>query len=453
MIEWLAPSAVALGLGLGWWRERRQHREELRTVSDWLQNVLAGKVPSGPHYSDTAAMLAIGADVTKVASHIETIRRDQSAEEANLQTILASMAEGVMVVDAQHIIRLANPSSLRIFELRTNPVGRSVLHALRDVAVEEVVTSTIKNEQPRQFELTLSHTKPVRHLAITATAIRDASGEVAVLLISHDVTRLKQLEDVRREFVANVSHELRTPLSIFQGYLENLIDYPDLTREELVETLDILKKHSSRLNALVEDLLVLARLESRTDTLVLAPLDACKFVKGIVADWTIVASKKDIRVLAECCEGPIVFEADAFRLEQVLNNLIDNAVKYTERGGEVVVSTRCVEDQVEIRVSDNGIGILPQDLGHIFERFYRADKARSREQGGTGLGLSIVKHIVSKHGGSVRAESRYREGTTIIMCLPLRADKAGAASAAEPRSEVQASVDRAEDQSEPHLVK
>ena len=231
-------------------------------------------------------------------------------------------------------------------------------------------------------------------------------------------TRLRQLEEVRTEFVANVSHELRTPLSIFQGYTETLIDQPDMPPEEARPILEIMHRHSRRLNALVEDLLILARLESRDEKLQLAPLEVGKFLQDAVRDWAMRSVAKQIALTAEIAPGVPVISADAFRLEQVMGNLIENAIKYTNHGGSVTVRAAAADDGVEIRVEDTGLGIPATDVPRIFERFYRADKGRSREHGGTGLGLSIVKHIVLAHGGNVHAESEQGRGTSIVIRLP-----------------------------------
>jgi len=195
---------------------------------------------------------------------------------------------------------------------------------------------------------------------------------------------------------------------------------------------------------LVEDLLILARLESRKEKLNLEPIEPCGLIEDMVADWKSRACKKDIELIAECDVNAPEFEADAFRIEQVINNLVENAIKYTECEGKVVVRASSSQFGIEIRVDDTGIGITPQDLPHIFERFYRADKARNREQGGTGLGLSIVKHIAQLHGGSVHAESVFGKGTSIILRLPLT-QPFDAPSGADPSREVQAEVDASKD--------
>jgi len=346
-------------------------------------------------------------------------RRNETGEAARLRAIVESMTEGVMVVDGAHIIRFSNRALPSLLELRSDPVAQSVLQSVRDIAFEDLVSRALSAALPQQAEITLSHLKPARHLAVEAVPLASVSGGHHALVICRDVTRLRQLEDVRREFVANVSHELRTPLAIFQGYIENLLDHPSVPEAELVEVLHVLKRHSTRLNALVEDLLDLARLESRSEILCIEALDPRALVAKTLDDWRIRARNKQIDFAAECAAGAPRFQADAARLEQVFNNLVENAIKYTDAGGRVQLLLAPCDAGIEIRVADTGAGIPPQDLPHIFERFYRADKARTRQQGGTGLGLSIVKHVVQLHGGTIRAESTYGKGTTVILTLPL----------------------------------
>lgn len=388
---WFAALLVAAALGGALWHMKRRTDEILR-------------------------------ESARHSHELEQLRKASAAETADLKTILASMTEGVMVVDSDHVIRLTNRSLLDLLELRAAPEGQTVLQGVRDISFEEIVLDTLAEGMPRQREVALAHVKPPRHVAIEATPIRNTAGRSEVLVICRDVTRLKQLEDMRREFVANVSHELRTPLAIFQGYLENLLDNPNLPPADLVEVLEILRRHSKRLNALVEDLLDLARLESRSEMLCVESIDPQALVAEVAADWRLHAGKKNITFTAECAPGTPPFHADAFRIEQVLNNLVENALKYTNTGGSVRLRVAPnTGGGVEFLVEDTGQGIPPQDLPHIFERFYRADKARTREHGGTGLGLSIVKHIVQLHGGSIRAESAYGKGTTVTVLLPTQA--------------------------------
>jgi two-component system phosphate regulon sensor histidine kinase PhoR len=277
----------------------------------------------------------------------------------------------------------------------------------------------LRSGEPTTREFTHGTNNQPGHFSISAVPLKDSKGRISgVVNVFHDITRLRQLEEIRREFVANVSHELRTPLSIFQGYLETLIDAPDMEKGDLNEILQVMNRHSRRLNALLEDLLTLARLESRQESLERVSLGLPEFLQEIAQDWQGKFSEKKVRLAIQTGEGIAPLHADPFRLVQVLTNLLENALKYTSGGGVISISANQSNGTTEISVEDSGVGIPPADLPHIFERFYRVEKARSRDKGGTGLGLSIVKHIVGMHGGNVEARSELGKGTTIVISLP-----------------------------------
>jgi two-component system phosphate regulon sensor histidine kinase PhoR len=404
-----------LGVIAARYRAFLRHWEHLRTIIADLANE---REPANFVFLNGGRFTAIGAMLERLADTHERLRRRRTQQERNLQAILTSMEEAVMVVDQRRAIRLVNPSFMRLFELRFDPLAQSIRQALRHADFEEMVNAAFASSQPQQRTVTVEHLASPRHLAAFASPMRDATGNDAVVMIFHDVTRLRQLEEVRREFVANVSHELRTPLSILQGYLENLTDNPDLPRSERDEALEIMTKHSWRLNALLEDLLILARLEARVDQLEIEEIPLPEFFADIVANWRKRSEETGIALRTDLAGDLPALHADSFRLEQVFNNLIDNALKYSQRGDEVILRVSANETWIEMRVEDHGAGIAPADLPHIFERFYRADKARSRMHGGTGLGLSIVKHIMHRHGGKVVAESVHGTGTTIILQFP-----------------------------------
>ena len=224
---------------------------------------------------------------------------------------------------------------------------------------------------------------------------------------------------MRRDFVANVSHELRTPLSIFRGYLETLIDDPHQPPGELLRILEVMERHSNRLNALVEDVLSLARLESPGMELTLSEVDLPELLHSIMRDWEKRLAAKRLKSHLNFPGNLPRLRADETRLQELIYNLLDNAVKYSKTGGTVFLRAESAGGSVRISVADQGIGIPENDLPRIFERFYRADKSRSSEHSGTGLGLSIVKHIAQLHGGSVQAESELGKGTTISVVLPI----------------------------------
>jgi two-component system, OmpR family, phosphate regulon sensor histidine kinase PhoR len=249
--------------------------------------------------------------------------------------------------------------------------------------------------------------------------MKDDIGLVTgVVVLFHDITQLKQLDEVRKDFVANVSHELRTPLSILRGYIETLRDNPKIPASELARILGVMERHSKRLGLLVEDLLTLARLESTNPNLQLSNVRVDDLFSSVVRDWEKRFADKKLKVSVDLASDAAIIRADETRLHEVLYNLLDNAVKYSSAGGEIRLHAQRRDGQVALSVSDTGIGIGQEDLPRVFERFYRVDKARSSELGGTGLGLSIVKHIAQLHGGRVEAESELGRGTTIRILVP-----------------------------------
>lgn len=392
----------------------------LRKGSERLEALLSdlakGRTPAD--FQIEGVFFEHGQQAALIAKELTHLHRQRELAEANLQIILSSMQEGVLVADSRRTLRLANPAARKLFTLPANVLGLPVLDTLREPAVDTMIATALKTGEPQESELEIAGRKPPLILVVNVTPMRDATGEAGALVMFRDITRLTQLEQVRREFVANVSHELRTPLAIFQGYVENLQDAPDMSAEDRQETFAILAKHSQRLNALVEDLLILARLEARQHEMEIETLEVADFCSELARDWAVRLAKKNVTLRLDIAEGLPVIEGDRMRLEQVFNNLLDNALKYTPEGSMITFGAALVNDMVDLWVKDEGQGILSADLPHIFERFYRADKARSRELGGTGLGLSIVKHIAQAHGGSVSAESTYGQGLAVHVRLP-----------------------------------
>ena len=348
----------------------------------------------------------------------EVLRNQRGLAEANLEIILSSMQEGVLVLDKRRTVRLANPAAQKLFNLPPHYAGRPAIELLREPAVDDMVAVAVGKSEASDAELNLSARKPPMVLAVRIAPMRDASGEPAALAMFRDIGHLKRLEEVRREFVANVSHELRTPLAIFQGYVEQLTDMPDMPRKEQAESFAVLERHSKRLTALVEDLLVLARMESKEDELSIEEIHLPDFTADIARDFALRAKKKGVTLRVEVPADIAPLHADPLRMQQVFTNLVDNALKFTPENGVVTLGAATSGGETVLWVSDSGQGILSSHLPHIFERFYRVDKGRSREVGGTGLGLSIVKHIARAHGGSVEAESSFGKGTTIRLRLP-----------------------------------
>lgn len=420
---WLAAVLAGLGLAALAWQRFRKRAASFHRLEGILRELAEGRPPASVLFSDPH-LSPLTPHLDRIGSELGALRAQTRQGDARLEAILASMPDGVMVADAQHVVRTVNPALLTMFKLMRDPRGQTVLHTLREAGFDALVTAALTSGEAQSGEVELSGGKSRRFMATHVTPLRETGDGAGVVAIFRETTRLRQLEDVRREFVANVSHELRTPLSIFHGYVEMLSDAPEMPREAQAEVFAVLRRNSRRLNAILEDLLVLARLESRHEAVTCEPIDVPAFLRDTGKDWERTTREKQLRLVLEIAPHLPTLRANRLRLEQVLANLLDNAVKYTDPGGQITVSAHAVEGHLELRIADSGRGIPPADLPHIFERFYRADKARSREQGGTGLGLSIVKHIVQSHGGSVSAESTYAKGTTIVVRLPLAGPEA-----------------------------
>jgi two-component system, OmpR family, phosphate regulon sensor histidine kinase PhoR len=369
-----------------------------------------------------------GKDPHRVGLALENIfARQQELElqiagrESGTQTILSAMEDGLLVVDARSRVTLMNPTFQKLFELRDPAVDVPLVEAVRHATLDQLIAETLRTGEPMRGELSLADSRAhsERHVEVSAVPIKNADDEVtgAVVLL-HDITELKQLDQIRRDFVANVSHELRTPLSILRGYIEVLCDEPQTSREELTRILSIMERHSKRLQRLVDDLLSLAQLESSHAELEISVMRMDELFNNLIRDWKEKLTGKNLKVIVDLPSETLVLRADGTRLEEALHNLLDNAVKFSPENGRILLRGARCGSNVALSVADNGIGISKEHLPRIFERFYRADKARSRELGGTGLGLAIVKHIAQLHGGRVEAQSELGRGTTIRVVLP-----------------------------------
>ncbi len=356
-------------------------------------------------------------------SNLQQQLNHQIAERAvGTETIFAAMQDGLLVVDTRHRISLVNRSFRHLFGLGNSIVGHPILEIIREADLDRLIAETLRTGTPQGHELIISDSQSnsPRRMQLSAVAMKnEADTTTGAVVLFHDITQLKQADEIRRDFVANVSHELRTPLSILRGYIETLLDDPGTSRDELERILEVMKRHSNRLGVLVDDLLTLARLESANPNLQLSDVRLSELFAAIVHDWAKKFAEKKLSVdIAIAANLPII-RADETRLQEILYNLLDNSLKYTQPGGKIRLQAQRSGEEIALSVSDTGLGISEADLPRVFERFYRADKARSRELGGTGLGLSIVKHIAQMHGGRVEAESKVGRGTTVRVLLPL----------------------------------
>ncbi len=340
-----------------------------------------------------------------------------AAEKNRLDIILRGMGEGVMVTDASGVITMVNPAFRALFSTQGDEEKRPFIEIVRHPALHEAFKTVMKTCCERLDEMTLQLNKEASLLIHWAPLLEnnEIRGIVAVF---HDISELKRLEKVRRDFVANVSHELRTPVTVIKGYAETLMSGAMKSDPERGgKFVEIIHSHAERLATLIGDLLALSELESGDIALELAPISISSAIRRSCILLEQKARDKDITIEWSGIDGAPPIMADPGRIEQVLINLLDNAIKYTPEKGSVRISANEAGQMMQIEVADTGIGIPPQDQPRIFERFYRVNKARSRDQGGTGLGLSIVKHILQLHGGAVWVESTPGKGSTFSFTL------------------------------------
>jgi two-component system, OmpR family, phosphate regulon sensor histidine kinase PhoR len=346
-------------------------------------------------------------------------RQQQTAVDAKAQqqVLFNSMLEGLLLLDRNRKIYLANRAFKSLFGLKIELRGKTIMEALRVHELDDLVNQVEAKGQVLNYELKLPDLSE-RWLQVNAAAISNSAGErEGTILVFHDLTRLKQLERTREEFVANVSHELRTPLSLIKGYVETLLDGARNNPEVAERFLRIIERNTQRLDLLIQDLLTISALESERIQLVLQPVNLRPLAEKIFADLNSRAENKNMELVNELPD--LMAKADTNRIDQVLANLVDNAIKYGRPHGQVIIGGKKIDgEEIEIHVRDDGPGIPAEALDRVFERFYRVDKARSRDQGGTGLGLSIVKHIVQAHGGKVWVESELGNGATFFFTLP-----------------------------------
>jgi two-component system, OmpR family, phosphate regulon sensor histidine kinase PhoR len=337
------------------------------------------------------------------------------------ETLFNSMIEGLLLLDADERIQLANRAFIKLFGVGAELRGKTVLEVVRQHELAELIEKVAAQKQVLGYELKLGGLSE-RWLQINAAGVFDSEGKKqGTIVVFHDLTRLKQLERTREEFVANVSHELRTPLSLIKGYVETLLDGAKDNPEVETKFLQTIQRNSERLQFLIEDLLTISELESGRLKMNLQSVRLRPLVERVFEDFKTQAEARHVALKNEVPE--LTARADSDRLQQVLGNLIGNAIKYGRADGRVGVSGRLLNSNtIELCVQDDGPGIPTAALERVFERFFRVDKARSREQGGTGLGLSIVKHIVQSHGGKVWARSELGKGAKFYFTLPAKPD-------------------------------
>ena len=333
-------------------------------------------------------------------------------------TVLGGMIEGVIAVDNRERVQFANTAAGKLFSFMPPRVeGRPLLEVVRNHALHQAVTDVVAARRPKRLDVSWEGPEKL-HLSVQVTPLPGKPCPGAVIVM-HDTTELRRLEGIRQEFIANVSHELKTPLSSIKAFAETLLNGAIEDSENARPFLARIEEQADRLNALIQDMLSLARIESAQQSFKIGPVAVEPIVRSCIDDYRNLAEAKKIHVAALAPEAPVRVKADDEGIRVILNNLIDNAIKYTPENGAVNVEWHSDGEMASIDVSDTGIGLSREDQPRVFERFYRVDKARSRELGGTGLGLSIVKHLAQAFGGSVEVQSEPGKGSVFTVHLPI----------------------------------
>jgi two-component system phosphate regulon sensor histidine kinase PhoR len=340
-------------------------------------------------------------------------RIESDAEQ--LETVLEAMVEGVIAVDQEERILLANMAAIRLLDLKTfNVVGRRMWEVVRSPQIHELVRSTLSDNEQRRLEISV----PWTYSTVAAIASRLPGDPCpGAVLVLHDVTDLRRLENLRRDFVSNVSHELKTPLAAITAYTETLLS--GALEDQNVSRMFVgrISEQSERLNSLIFDLLELARIESGEHMFQVNSIEINEVLQNSVDAHLPIAQTKQLELTTDFREDRLMGRADSDGLRTIIDNLIGNAIKYSHPGGQITVRSYRSRDGVLFEVEDNGVGIAKEFQSRIFERFFRVDRARSREMGGTGLGLSIVKHLCNLFGGNVRVKSQLGQGSTFTVQL------------------------------------
>ncbi|MCH8048008.1 MAG: HAMP domain-containing protein [Planctomycetes bacterium] len=398
----------------------RRISRPLETMRRGAERFAAGDLSYEMPVPKSAELGGLAVSLNKMARQLEerigTIVQQRNEREA----VLTSMAEGVLAVDSERKVLNLNRAAARLLDVdEQTAVGRPVDEIARNADVRQLITEALAGGESVEADLMLG-TETERILAAKGAALLDQDGKsIGAVIVLDDVTQVRRLESIRRDFVANVSHELKTPIAAIKGFVETLLDGAMDDRQDALRFLKIVAKQSDRLSAIIEDLLSLAKIEQAEGVVAIEMephrvLDVLEAARG---DTSAVAEERGVEIVVEC-DAELTARFNPPLLEQALANLLDNAVKYSEAGSRVHLSAENRDGQFIIAVADQGCGIPAEHLSRLFERFYRVDKARSRKLGGTGLGLAIVKHIAAAHGGRVEVDSTPGRGSRFSIVLP-----------------------------------
>jgi len=415
----LAIGLVAAAFSLGVSRYITRPLEEMKRGTD---RFASGDLHWRLKVPNTEELAVVAEGLNAMAAQLDERIRSLLQQRNEQEAVLSSMVEGVLAVDVEERVISINQACARLLGVKSGDVsGRSIQEAVRNTDLQEFVARALASREPVEGDIVLRDNGG-RYLQAHGTVLHDGKGQgIGAVIVLNDVTRLHRLETVRRDFVANVSHELKTPITSIKGFVETLLEGAVNRPEDATRFLQIIARQTDRLNAIIEDILSLSRIEdqSEKDRIQMEKVRVKDVLRSAVQVCELQAKARDIDVELVCDEG-LMARINGPLLEQAVVNLVDNAIKYSDPGKKVHLEAGDTGTELTISVRDMGSGIEREHLGRIFERFYRVDKARSRKLGGTGLGLAIVKHIALVHGGTVTVDSVPGQGSTFVIHLPVR---------------------------------
>lgn len=388
-----------------------------QTTARYSQGDWEARVPIDP-YRSSDEFSEVAHDFNSMADEVQSRFLQSRHERDQLQAVLANMSDGVLAIDAKGCVRLVNDAFVRFFRpVLAEPVGRAHTDAFRDRGLNELIDKLLSGETLESEELEVFAPRK-RILVVRPALIEAASGEeVRGVLVARDVTARRQIDQMRRDFVANVSHELRTPLTSILGYISALRDASHL-EPPASRFVDTIERNAERMNRIVGDLLELSRIEAPGYRPAISSFSLSGLVEEVRMSFAQALGAKEQSLLVAIPEAADLWVADRDAMGRILTNLIDNAAKYSPENSVITISARREDSDTVLEVADRGVGVPEADRARLFERFYRVDRGRSREMGGTGLGLSIVKHLAESHGGSARYEPNQPSGSRLIVRIP-----------------------------------
>lgn len=429
---WIVLFAAFISLGTAWLSVRLM-RTSLRQLTQAATAIAQGHRRQRVHLGASGEFGDLARAFNEMSRSLEREIAQIDRDRQQLRAVFRCMVEGVIVIDATQNVQFMNEAASRLLKAPLEASkGRKLWELVRNRNLSAAAEAVLHSEEPYRCEVEWTDPEP-RALAVQGANLVGPPMRGAVLVLQ-DISELRRLEQIRQEFVANVSHELKTPLAAIQAGVETLLDGALNDPVHNVRFLERVRENAERLDLLVQDLLTLSRIESGQEHLEIKPTSLGAAVEACLSRHEPRALAKNLKLLAEPPASEVMALADEEALDHLLENLVDNAIKYTPEGGRIVLRWSENGREAVLQVADSGVGIPEKDLPRIFERFYRVDRARSRELGGTGLGLSIVKHLAQALAGHVQAESKLGEGSVFTLRLPKGQAAAAAPGDASPRS-------------------